>query len=71
MQMRKDLAFLNYDIIPQEQVPDIYNDESFANADVSAPSDSSEEETQEWRSVVRQFWSGNESSQRNVCMARK
>ena len=49
----EDLAFLNYGTIPQEQIADINDHESVASADISTPSGSSEEETQEWRSIVK------------------
>ena len=51
----EELAFLNYATIPQEQIVDINDDESCASANVSTPSDSSEEETQQWRSIVKQL----------------
>ena len=51
----EQLTFLNYDIIPQKRIVDINDHESFANADVFTPSNSSEEETQKWRLIVNQF----------------
>ena len=45
-------AFLNYDAISPEQIGDMNDAESFASLDFSTLSDSSEEETQKWRSVV-------------------
>lgn len=51
----EDLAFLNYDAIPQEQIADMNDADSFVSVDVSTPSESSEEETQEWRLVVNQL----------------
>jgi hypothetical protein len=43
----KKLAFLNYDIITQEQIVDIDDFGSFISVNVSASSDSSEEKTSE------------------------
>ena len=51
----QNLTFLNYDAIPPEQIDEINDAESFASLDVSTPSDSSEEETQKWRSDVDQL----------------
>ena len=51
----EDLAFLNYDVIPQEQIADMNNVDSFVSGDVSTPSDSSEEETQKCRLIVSQL----------------
>ena len=45
-------TFLNNNAILPEQINDINDAESFANLDVSTPSDSSEEKTQKWRSDV-------------------
>ena len=51
----QNLAFLNYDPIPSEEIDDINDVESLASLDVSTPSDSSDEETQNWRCVVEQL----------------
>ena len=51
----EDLAFLNYDTIPQEQITDMNDAGSLISLDVSTPSDSSEEESQAWRSIVKEL----------------
>ena len=51
----QNLAFLNYDAIPPEQIDDINDAESYASLEVSTQSDSSEEKTQKWRFDVEQL----------------
>ena len=51
----QDLAFLNYGAISSEQIADMNDAESFVSMDVSILSDSTEEETQEWRCAIEKL----------------